>query len=137
MSISSVPLLRSPLIARRLLWVDCGAGLLVGALVLALSEWLARWYDLPQPLVIGNGVTNIAYAAFSFSLARRARRPPSLLVLLVVANATWAALCVIAAILMADQASLLGMTHLLAEGVFVGGLAAVEWSYRGQLLVRA
>ena len=105
--------------------------------MLSLSSWLSDLYALPRVLLIGIGVVNLCYGAFSFSLARRARRPRPLIVLLVVANATWAVLCVLAAVLLAGQASAFGMAQLVGEGLFVGGLAALEWSQRERLLSAA
>ena len=81
------------------------------------------------------GVANLAYGAFSYSLARRASRPRALIVLLVVANASWALLCGLAAAHFAGQASAFGLAHLIGEGLFVGGLAVWEWRERESLLV--
>lgn len=120
---------------RELLWVDCAAALVAGLAVLSLSGWLARLYGLPRGLLVAMGMANLAYGAFSFSLARRAHRPPSLIVVLVLANATWAVLCGIAAVRLAGVASAFGLAHLIGEGLFVGGLAALEWRQRDQLLV--
>ncbi len=53
--------------------------------------------------------------------------------LLVVANATWSGLCVFTAAVLAGTASMFGLTHVMGEGVFVGGLAGLEWSQREQL----
>ena len=125
------------LLLRKLLWVDCSAALLAGVTLLSLSGWLSEPYGLPQGLLAGMGVANLGYGTFSFSLARRARRPRSLIVLLVMANATWAGLCALAAVLLAGTASAFGLAHLVGEGVFVGGLAALEWSQRERLLTAA
>jgi hypothetical protein len=123
------------LLLRKLLWVDCGAAALAGVVVVSASAWLSRLYALPQALLVAMGAANLAYGAFSFSLARRARRPRSLIGLLVAANATWAALCGLAAVLLAGPASGFGVAHFVAEGLFVGALAALEWTQREQLLV--
>ena len=120
---------------QHLLWIDSGAGLLAGVGVLALSTWLTDLYALPRPLIVGMGVANLAYGTCSGALARRAHRPYALIRLLVAANATWAALCVLAAVRFAGTASGLGLAHLIVEGVFVGGLAALEWRARRRLLV--
>ena len=118
---------------RNLLWVDCGAAFLAGAAVLALSGWLSSLYALPQAFVIGLGVVNLVYGTFSCALALRAQRPKALIVLLVVANATWAVLCGAAAVVLAGTASAFGLAHLIVEGVFVGVLAGLEWRQREQL----
>lgn len=125
------------LFLRKLLWVDCSAAFLAGLAVLSLAGWLGRLYALPQGLLMAMGAVNLGYGAFSFSLARRARRPRVLIALLVAGNATWAALCGLAAARLADTASAFGLAHLVGEGLFVGGLAALEWSQRERLLTAA
>lgn len=122
---------------RQLLWIDCSAGLTVGILVLSLSGWLSRLYALPVSLLLGMGLANVAYGAFSYSLARRPVRPRALLVLLVAANASWAVFCAITALIVAPYASPVGLATLLFESLFVGGLAALEWRNREALLLAA
>ena len=124
-------------VLRHLLRIDCGAGLVAGSAMLSLSGWLAALYALPRELLVGMGMANLAYAAFSGSLARRARRPTSLIAALVAANATWAVLCLLAAVRLAGTASAFGLAHLVGEGLFVGALAALEWSQRERLRVAA
>ncbi len=122
-------------VKRALLWIDSGAGLTVGILVLLLAEWLSRSYAMPLNLVIGMGAANVGYGLYSFSLARRRVRPRALLVLLVTANASWATLCAVAAVLLVPVATRFGIAVLLLESVFVGGLAALEWRHRESLLI--
>lgn len=122
-------------VTRSLLWIDSGAGLTVGILVLLLATWLSRLYGLPVSLVTAMGIANVCYGLYSFSLARRPVRPRALLLLLVAANATWALICVIAAAIVAPFATRLGVAQLLLEGVFVGALAALEWRHREALRV--
>ncbi len=122
-------------VLRSLLWIDCTAGLVVGALVLVLSPWLSRLYALPVALLLAMGVANVAYGTFSLSLARRATRPRALLALLVIANATWAVLCGAAIVVLAPWVTGLGLAHLLGEGLFVGGLAVLDWRHRALLMV--
>jgi hypothetical protein len=118
---------------RHLLWIDSGAGLSAGVVVLVLSGWLSEVYRLSRPLLVGMGLVNLAYGTYSGMLARLARRPRGLLVTLVLANATWAALCVLAAVSLAGSASAFGTAHLAGEVLFVGGLAALEWRERERL----
>ncbi len=119
---------------RNLLWVDCSAGALVGILVLGLSGWLSKLYQLPYNFVLFMGGVNLAYAAYSFSLARRATRPKPLLWLLIAANLVWGLLCFGWAYSYWETASLFGRAQLVLEGLFVGGLACVEWRRRELLL---
>ena len=57
-----------------------------------------------------------------------------MIVLLVAANATWAGVCLMLAMRFGATASVFGLTHLIIEGLIVGGLAALEWRVRAQLL---
>lgn len=79
------------------------------------------------------GMANLAYGTYSGALARRARRPRGLLLVLVFGNATWAVLCGLAAVVLADTASAFGLAHLVGEALFVGGLATLEWRERERL----
>ena len=119
--------------ARKLLWVDCTAAAIAGVAVLALSRWLSRLYGLPRGLLRFTGAVNLLYGCYSFTLARRARRPMHLIERLVVANAAWAVVCVGLAAAFWKQARRFGRAHLLGEALFVGALAAMEWKQREQL----
>ncbi|PAP76435.1 hypothetical protein [Rubrivirga marina] len=117
----------------RLLWIDCTAAGLAGAAMLALSGWLSALYALPQSFIVGLAVVNLLYGAFSFSLARRHRRPAGLVVLLALANLAWGVACWGFAVALAGVASPFGLAHLVGEGLFVGGMGALEWRWREQL----
>jgi hypothetical protein len=102
--------------------------------MLALSGWLTPFYALPRSLLLFMGAANLLYASCSFSLARCSTRRPAWIILLVVANLAWAAVCFALAANFARSASAFGIAHLLLEALFVGGLAALEWRWREQLL---
>lgn len=122
---------------KKLLWVDCIAGALAGVTMLILSGWLSSLYALPRELLLFNGAVNVLYASSSFSLAIRARRPGSLINLLVFANLAWAVVCLWLVRVFTGSATWFGIGHLVAEAVFVGGLAGLEWRWRDQLLTAA
>ncbi|MFN0099891.1 MAG: hypothetical protein ACKVS7_14555 [Gemmatimonadaceae bacterium] len=124
-------------LARSLLLIDSRAGLAVGAGMLLLSRWLSRLYGLSHSLVIAMGIANLAYGTYSFVLEHRSERPNAALLLLVAGNAAWGVLCLVAAILLAPFATPLGTAVLVLEGLFVGGLAVLEWRHRETLRVRA
>lgn len=116
---------------RNLLWIDSRAALLAGALTLLLSGWLAPRYGLPAPLLLATAVANLAYGCYSGWLLVQPRpRPVVLIHTLVVANALWALVCLLIAAWHFAAATWLGLSHLLLEAVFVGGLAVQEWRQR-------
>jgi len=51
----------------------------------------------------------------------------------VVANASWALGCLLAAVHFAPVAPVFGVLHLAGEGFIVGSLAALEWRARDAL----
>ena len=122
-----------------LLWIDCIGALLAGAAVLSLSSWLAGLYGLSLSFVTFLGLANIAFGAYSLKLAmpRRRRRPwprPLALVsFLAGANVAWGFFCFAAAVRLAGKASPFGLAQLILEGLYVGGLGALEWRSRRQL----
>ena len=118
---------------RRLIWTDGSAAALAGVTVLLLSGWLSDLHRLPRALLLLIGVVNLVYASYSLTLARRAQRGPALIVLLVLGSSVWAVLCLRWAFVFSDTASFFGLAHLVVEGLFVGGLAYLEWRWRGLL----
>lgn len=120
----------------KLLHMDSLGGLSVGLLMLLLNYWLSVWYGLPRGFIVFMALVNIAYGCYSFSLLMRTKRPLSLIKVLVIANLGWALLCVLWVVIFAQTSTFLGTLHLLGEGVFVGGLAYLEWRNREFLLTR-
>lgn len=118
---------RHPILCRWLLWIDGGGGALVGVLVLGLRRWLAGWYGLPLDVVTLLGAANLAYGLYGLNLARLEVRPRPLLLGLVAANGAWPVVCGALLVRYGGEATGLGVLHLVAEGVYVGGLAALEW----------
>jgi hypothetical protein len=117
-------------VRRKLLWIDGMAAAAAGVAVLLSGGWLSKWYELPRNLLLLIGGVNIAYASYSLSLAVRVERPKALILLLVLANLVWAVVCLRWAVVFAETASPFGIAHLAGEGVFVGGLASLEWRWR-------
>lgn len=124
-------------ILRRLLWLDCSAGAIVGVIVIAFSAWLSRWEGLPREILLFTGAVNLLYASYSFSLAVRAERTMRSIKLLVFANLAWVPVCLGLALFFRGQATVFGLAHLVGEAIFVGGLALLEWTQREQLLKAA
>lgn len=116
----------SKLKIRSLLWFDCAAAGIVGVAMIALSGMLAPLLGIPRAVFVTTALVNLAYGAFSYSLARQPAAPRHRVRALVVANFAWAAVCVGLAALFAGPGSWLGAGWMLAEALFVGTLAAVE-----------
>ncbi len=111
---------------RRLLWFDCAAAAVGGTAMLGLAGLLAPLFGLPRVVVVFIGLVNLAYGAFSFSLARRPSPARGRVRALVTANLLWVGVCVLMAIYFTGPGSWLGASYILAEGFFVGLLATVE-----------
>ena len=109
-----------------LLWFDCSAAALAGVTMLALAGPLARLLELPTALFVCNGLVNLAYGGYSFSLARQRAPGRGWVKALVAANLTWAAVCLAIALYFGAGGNWLGAGYLLGEGIFVGALAMVE-----------
>ncbi len=116
--------------ARKILWVDCGAGGVVGALMLVLRDPLVDLYDFPLALVTFIAAANLTYASYSLTLALRAlaNKTPSrrAIDVLVIANLLWAVACAVMLSVTFRQASLFGLAHIALEGLFVAALAVTE-----------
>ena len=119
---------------RNLLWIDGGAGLTAGLLMLVFVHFIASWYRLPLNLLYLIGIANVAYGCFSLTLASRQKRPLGLIFLLIGGNSAWVVFCVVSAIYFRQSASILGLAHLLGEASIVGTLAFLEWRWRESLL---
>jgi hypothetical protein len=115
-----------PFNLRSLLWFDCAAAAITGMAMLALAGLLAPLFGLPRVFVVFIGLVNLAYGAFSFSLARQPSPARGRVRALVAANLLWVGFCVVTALYFAGPGSWLGASYMLAEGFFVGLLATVE-----------
>jgi hypothetical protein len=117
----------------RILWIDGIAALSAGVLSLVFAGLLADLYRLPQQLITVLGVVNLAYSAGSLTLAAQPRRRLAYIVGLASANGLWACVCVALVIRLRSEASALGLAIIIFEGVFVAGLALLEWRHRHAL----
>ena len=111
---------------RQLLWLDCAAAAVNGTALLVLSGLIAPLLGLPRAVIVFNALVNLAYGAFSFSLARQPSPSLDAVRTLVAANFGWVAVCVVMALYFARPGSWLGAAYLLTEGFLVGLLATVE-----------
>lgn len=124
-------------IAKNLLWIDCTAGAVAGILVISLSGWLSDLYSTSQNFLWFIGAVNLLYACYAFVLATRKRRKESFIKILAGANGIWALICIAIVTQCSGTMFWLGSAHLAVEAIFVGGLAALEWKWRNELLSAA
>lgn len=117
-----------------ILWVDCTAAGVAGALTLLLRDWLAALYAIPVDLLTITALVNLAYGSYSFSLALRAHRPAALIKLLAMANAMWAPVCIGLVIYWWPMLSGFAVAHYLGEAAIVVTLAVLEWRWRYRLV---
>lgn len=122
----------------RLPWIDAFAGLLVGLIVIAFVKPLSRFYSLPLQVLTFTAAANLGYSVLGFGVAGLPSRASSarraLLGVLVVANCTWALICIGLAVRFGSAASPFGLAHFLGEASFVVTLAALEWRHRAAIL---
>lgn len=122
---------------QKLLWVDCAGAALAGVVVLVLGGWLSQVEGLPRGVLLFTGAANVAYAAYSFSLAVRPERPMVLIKALVLANLAWSGVCVGLLAAFSATATPFALLHLGGEAVYVGGLATLEWRHRDLIATAA
>jgi hypothetical protein len=115
-----------PINLRRLLWFDCTAAGIAGTATLALAGLLAPLFGLPRAVIIFMGLVNLAYGAFSLSLALAPSPALGRVRALIVANLMWTGVCLLMALRFARPGSWLGAVSILNEGIFVGVLAVIE-----------
>ena len=117
----------------RILWVDCIGGLVVGIVVLAFCQLISGWQNLPLATVIVMGAANLAYGGYSLFVTTQKKRPLILVKILAMANMVWLLVCVAIAAMYWRQISLLGIAHVIGEGIYVAGLGFVEWKMKASL----
>ena len=115
----------SPL--RKLLWTDGIAALLSGLIVLTFNEKIAKLLSLPENLLTTMSIVSLVYSSFSLYLAQAKSNTRGLLTILVVANSMYAIFCLVLILFLYRTTSVLGITYLILESLFVATLAALEW----------
>ena len=119
---------------KNILWIDGLGAIAAGLIVLILSAWLSKWYNLPHEFIIFMGAVNLAYGSYSTPLAMLKKRSKRLIIILASANAVWGCLCFIFLTHFMETISIFGIMHLMGEGLYVGGLAYLEWQWKDDLI---
>jgi len=119
--------------ADRILLVDWAGATLVGFATIALREWLSALSGLPRSVLVGVGLANLVYGAYSLILWRHPARSMSLVVALIVAKLTWSIVCLSLLWAHWNLVTPIAVLHLGGEAVYVGVLALLEWRLRASL----
>jgi hypothetical protein len=118
---------------QRILWVDCIGAIATGVAIFIFSGWLSSLSGFSREFVIGHAFVHLIYGAYSLSLAVRKRRPMLMLMVLIFANAAWGCFCLIFAATLWGDAPVFAVAQFTLEGLYVGGLALIEWKRRDLL----
>jgi len=114
----------------KILWIDCLGGLIVGCVVLSIYKLLGDWEGLPTAVVLFMGVVNLAYGSYSLFVTTRNPRPLPMVKLLAIANMFWLLVCLVMAALYWQQITVLGILHVVGEGIYVAALGLIQWRWR-------
>lgn len=112
---------------KKLLWIDGIAALLAGTALLIFCSRLSIFFNLPESLIKGQGIINLVYCSYSLSLARRTVNSKRSIYILAVANAAYALFGICLLLYFFRAASVYGIVYLVAEVLFIGSLALLEW----------
>jgi hypothetical protein len=112
---------------KKLLWADGIAGLLAGIILLIFSSRLSAFFNLPESLVKTQGFINLLYCSYSLSLARLRVNSKRSVYILALANAAYALFATGVLMYFFRTASVYGIIYLIAEVIFIGLLAVLEW----------
>lgn len=120
-------LMSSPRFLRAVVWFDAFTGVLLGALHLLLTDWLADWLGLPAGLLVVSGALLLGYAALAGAIARSDSMPRGWLAVLIVGNFAWALASLALLLGSALAPTPLGQAYLAVHVVSVALLAELQW----------
>ncbi len=109
-----------------LIRTDALAGITAGLLLYFGRALWAPLSGLSIEWFAGLGLVGLGYGLFSGTIALRTAYRPWPIWTLILANAAYALFCLGLLVAKREALSALGVAHLLAEIVFVGGLAFLE-----------
>ncbi|MBL7952358.1 MAG: hypothetical protein JNM62_11640 [Flavobacteriales bacterium] len=109
-----------------LIRADAFAGITAGLLLYFGRESWSALSGLTMDEFAQLGIVGLCYGAFSGTITLFKAYRPMLVWTLIIAHAAYALLCLGLFINRSGELSVFGKVHLLAEVVFVGGLAVLE-----------
>jgi hypothetical protein len=110
------------------LYADAAASMSLAALQLTLPSLLAQHLALPAVLLMETGVFLAAYALLLVAMARAARIPSALVLLIVFGNVGWAGACLVLAASPILAPGALGIAFLLFQAAAVLLFAWLEYA---------
>lgn len=102
--------------------------MLAGVIVLLFNSRLSAFFNLPENFLKAQAIITLVYAFYSISLARQNTHPKRLIYLLAIANFAYALFVIGFALYFFRTATIYGSIYLIAEALFIGVLAFLEWS---------
>ena len=112
---------------KAVLGFDAVTCVLLGTVLLLGNAAAARFTGLPAPLLAEADAVLLAFGAFVGWAAVRKAASRLVLLCIVYANVLWCVASVALALFFAQQATQLGRTLVLVQGIAVGALALVEF----------
>ena len=119
-----------------LITIDGLGGLVTGVLILGLAPYLATIEGLPESVIWFDCAGHLLYGTCAVILSRQAVRSTRWLRTLSLANMFWLIPCIAMIVLNRATITPWGSLHLIAEGLYVFALGALEWRVRDQLIYR-
>jgi hypothetical protein len=119
--LTMTPFLRNALV------LDAVASALVGLPMAAAAHPLGEALGLPAPLLFWAGVLCLPYAALLAMFSREATVGVSVIRAVVIGNAFWVLGCLALAFAGWVLPTTLGVAFLIAQAVFVGLFAELQW----------
>ena len=116
----------SPLILRRVLWLDAATGVATGLLQVLLAAWLAPLLGLPESLLVMSGWALFGYVALIAWIATRPVIAPALVWLLIVANGAWVLGCLALLFGGLVAPTLMGQGFIAVQALAVGLLMELQ-----------
>ncbi|GAB57973.1 hypothetical protein [Rheinheimera nanhaiensis] len=113
-----------------ILHLDGSAGFTVGILLLLFPNWFGDLYKLPISIILLLATANVCYGVYALWLAFSKQRTSASVALLAVANAAWFPVCIAIVLIYAQTASVVGLTFISLEALFVAFLSFYEWNNR-------
>ncbi|WP_133407543.1 hypothetical protein [Parashewanella tropica] len=117
----------------KILWIDGFSAAIAGTLTLILHQFLVTIYGLPKSIILLIAIVNLIYAIYALFLAQNKTRSLLAVTTLVMGNSLWAICCMLIVKTHFTDMTNIGLLVIIAESIYVTGLAFFEWKWRHKL----